>query len=983
MADVSGHGAEGAVAKEPAEYQGNVSNRRGESRTDWPNPLFPDARSAAGARPGALQESSCSVATSSSSSCSIKPAEGRDCAETSLGGSASYGRTREGAGASGEDSAACAPAQLDGRKGKKALARGSVSGGHEAVEGGENLEDRIPCPVDPRHSIYLGRVSAHVRKCTKIRDMAFAHLLPFVLPGCNCGETGEANGKAERAIDQASKREGSNSSVRFSGDDQPRKPGAGDGEPIETIVETVRSEGAAADTKPDTSSPSPRITVCISPSSSACLSPSPLPPLDIEELHKRVLRAVKQCCEELGLSLSLVLPPASDELAQDTEEVERHERYGWNPAAELLRAAAVSEQRATHERDDLTSTRAEKTGHTEHEGSVVSDTLGRKRGTDAEEERRASILMDCITRASKAAAQHRQRQRRGSVSDPAEPQNGEGSTEGMFPLAFSTSFLESLGLSPLAWLRKVMALMDKHDEQNAQLVAICALVGFLPTSRDALQSLLVVELGAGKAALTRWLATWTVAAFADAAKRRASATQASGGQPEEACVPGDEHPKKRERAAADDEISHEKVNPDVSLQTEERDRGKVVGVRFVVVEREARRNAKELKDEEMQSMSAKRIRSENHFKKRKHAGAMEAASSEGGERQDDQNGSREDPRFVRHVVRLRIDISDFDLRAMLRYMNLGDSRALRQPHIPSFFKLLHQHNCCLFPRRSAPIREPIDSDPTRLEGDVTQADGRNATKQASTNRNDDLSKDGELLPGVAPTRRRSPEKQENACTPQQAPTLRDQFCDSEASLDAYWELTKQLGFKGGADMKEMENCLESHFLNKPAERVLGVAKHLCGGGTDVALRCFVRCRKAFTEIKAMCPRQSTGDSGLQREAVAEAGPRRIVDPSEVSLCLCIAPCCHHRCDEQSFVGVEILRKLGFADEEFPRLAAATGWATGASGDKQRTGSLIKRLLDLCRLIWLRKEGFESATMRRFASSSCSPENFVILASAGS
>ncbi|CBZ50138.1 ubiquitin, related [Neospora caninum Liverpool] len=825
MADVSGHGAEGAVAKEPAEYQGNVSNRRGESRTDWPNPLFPDARSAAGARPGALQESSCSVATSSSSSCSIKPAEGRDCAETSLGGSASYGRTREGAGASGEDSAACAPAQLDGRKGKKALARGSVSGGHEAVEGGENLEDRIPCPVDPRHSIYLGRVSAHVRKCTKIRDMAFAHLLPFVLPGCNCGETGEANGKAERAIDQASKREGSNSSVRFSGDDQPRKPGAGDGEPIETIVETVRSEGAAADTKPDTSSPSPRITVCISPSSSACLSPSPLPPLDIEELHKRVLRAVKQCCEELGLSLSLVLPPASDELAQDTEEVERHERYGWNPAAELLRAAAVSEQRATHERDDLTSTRAEKTGHTEHEGSVVSDTLGRKRGTDAEEERRASILMDCITRASKAAAQHRQRQRRGSVSDPAEPQNGEGSTEGMFPLAFSTSFLESLGLSPLAWLRKVMALMDKHDEQNAQLVAICALVGFLPTSRDALQSLLVVELGAGKAALTRWLATWTVAAFADAAKRRASATQASGGQPEEACVPGDEHPKKRERAAADDEISHEKVNPDVSLQTEERDRGKVVGVRFVVVEREARRNAKELKDEEMQSMSAKRIRSENHFKKRKHAGAMEAASSEGGERQDDQNGSREDPRFVRHVVRLRIDISDFDLRAMLRYMNLGDSRALRH----------------------------------------------------------------------------------------------------EASLDAYWELTKQLGFKGGADMKEMENCLESHFLNKPAERVLGVAKHLCGGGTDVALRCFVRCRKAFTEIKAMCPRQSTGDSGLQREAVAEAGPRRIVDPSEVSLCLCIAPCCHHRCDEQSFVGVEILRKLGFADEEFPRLAAATGF----------------------------------------------------------
>lgn len=45
--------------------------------------------------------------------------------------------------------------------------------------------DRIPCPMDGSHSIYALRLQAHLKKCTKARDIAFSHCLPFMQPGAN------------------------------------------------------------------------------------------------------------------------------------------------------------------------------------------------------------------------------------------------------------------------------------------------------------------------------------------------------------------------------------------------------------------------------------------------------------------------------------------------------------------------------------------------------------------------------------------------------------------------------------------------------------------------------------------------------------------------------------------------------------------------------------------------------------------------------
>ncbi|RQX67472.1 methyltransferase TRM13 [Toxoplasma gondii CAST] len=915
------HGA----AMEAGDPSRSVPTSKEESRIHWSNPMLSEASSSSGAQSRSFPNVPSSISLSSSSLSSNRPTEGRERGGVSRVESTAPAGSRVGAGVPGEGSDASLFTETGTRKDKKDLPCMSQFSCREAGECREiSTADRIPCPVDPRHSIYLSRVSAHVRKCTKIRDMAYAHLLPFVLPGCNCGEQIQENAQCE-SRQQADAQLGTPSS-------SPPPPGE-------------------------------KVPFC----SPACASSSSLLPFDIDELHQKVFQAVKQCCEEVSLPLSVILPPSPEEAEEASNEMGKEgERNGCNPAAELLRAAAGSE--------DLPLPEVEQAKETGRDGSLGSAARDRTHAdSDTEEEKRASILVDCIARASKAAAQHRQRQRQGPAGDQADSQGEASSPAGVFPLAASASSLQSLGMSPLEWLRKVVTFMDKHDVQNAQLVALCALAGFLPTSQEALKGLVVVELGAGKAALTRWLATWTASAFADTARTRFVGTKKDQG-----CNSGKEcqiearHSPEAECTATGEDMSP-KVNLDVSLQPKEPgSETNVVGVRFVVVEREARRNAKELKDEQMQSMSSTRIRSENHFKKRKQDHATDRVLASEGERHGNEAFGHQAPRFVRHVIRLRIDISDFDLGAMLRYMNLGDAHALRQPHVPSFFKLLRQHNCRLFPRRPSPLRQTTASDSSWPEDEATQTNGcNNRCEQISRNRNTDSSKSNEMVPEVGPEKRRALEKPETASPTEQAATLANYPHDNDASLDAYWELTKQLGSKGGADIKETELCLKSHFLNKPAQRVLGVAKHLCGGGTDVALRCFVRCRRAFF----------TRDSGMQREDAGASGSKSTGVSSEVSLCLCIAPCCHHRCDEQSFVGLEVLRRLGFADNEFARLAAATGWATGACGVKQRTGSLIKRLFDLCRLIWLREEGFQSATIRKFASSSCSPENFVILASA--
>lgn len=138
----------------------------------------------------------------------------------------------------------------------------------------------------------------------------------------------------------------------------------------------------------------------------------------------------------------------------------------------------------------------------------------------------------------------------------------------------------------------------------------------------------------------------------------------------------------------------------------------------------------------------------------------------------------------------------------------------------------------------------------------------------------------------------------------------------------------------------------------PPQRVLACAKHLCGGATDVALR-------------SLRP---------GRRGVAAA--------------VCIATCCHHRCDSTSYVNLPFLRGLGLCEHEadFEQLAAAAGWAVGGRVDareQRRIGMMAKRILDLGRVAWLRDElGLADAHLAAYVSKDVTPENMAILAGIG-
>lgn len=78
--------------------------------------------------------------------------------------------TAEAKGAAASGPAAAAP---EG----EVLSRNRINSGRHGK--------RIACPMDSSHSIYAQRLQAHLKKCTKARDIAFSHCLPFMQPGAN------------------------------------------------------------------------------------------------------------------------------------------------------------------------------------------------------------------------------------------------------------------------------------------------------------------------------------------------------------------------------------------------------------------------------------------------------------------------------------------------------------------------------------------------------------------------------------------------------------------------------------------------------------------------------------------------------------------------------------------------------------------------------------------------------------------------------
>ncbi|CAL5206720.1 unnamed protein product [Lathyrus oleraceus] len=171
---------------------------------------------------------------------------------------------------------------------------------------------------------------------------------------------------------------------------------------------------------------------------------------------------------------------------------------------------------------------------------------------------------------------------------------------------------------------------------------------------------------------------------------------------------------------------------------------------------------------------------------------------------------------------------------------------------------------------------------------------------------------------------------------------------------------------------------------------LATGKHLCGSATDLTLRC------CFPEYRK--------DSSEQHTTNISFGG------------LAIATCCHHLCQWKHYTNKEFFLDLGMTKEEFHAITWFTSWAVDATHDsdlpdttncithlqsikeqgngytdgvekiisemeaakRAALGFKCKWIIDIGRLMWLRKLGLE-AMLVRYVQPSISPENHLLLA----
>ncbi|EZA50432.1 hypothetical protein DMN91_009904 [Ooceraea biroi] len=156
---------------------------------------------------------------------------------------------------------------------------------------------------------------------------------------------------------------------------------------------------------------------------------------------------------------------------------------------------------------------------------------------------------------------------------------------------------------------------------------------------------------------------------------------------------------------------------------------------------------------------------------------------------------------------------------------------------------------------------------------------------------------------------------------------------------------------------------------------VGIAKHLCGTATDLAIRCLVKSMN---------------------------------DEPKVNVCgLVVAFCCHHKCEYSSYIGKEYLQQCGFTADEFPVLCKIVSWATCGGrlkndaksqhevfneqhsgkdidqssellNEREFVGRKAKTLLNWGRLVFLQSVGFQ-AELFYYTSTNVSLENMCIVA----
>ncbi|KAL8446696.1 hypothetical protein Emag_004644 [Eimeria magna] len=599
---------------------------------------------------------------------------------------------------------------------RPAAAKAAASSGHPNEDTGEREAEgtisknrlssgrhgeRIPCPMDGSHWIYALRLQAHLKKCTKARDIAFSHWLPFMQPGANLPLRSEQKDMREQY------------------EEEPQEP---------------QKEHAARTEAPEAAVP---------------LTP---------EFEAKVVDAYTQCAALLcGRAASATAVPAADESA--SPEVPR-EATRQLPAAKYIDKCYGGKQKDTQSSgvDAVLMLRA----------AADACRVPLRNKASSAEDSSVAVLEAEIERASRLQQQEQH------------------------------SLLQQL-------LQQLQGKLNKHQQQMLQLLAVCLYEEYL--TPHACDQTLALELGAGKGDLTRWLCCWSAVAVA---ARAAAAAAAADGVAE--------------------------AGPDCSSTAAASARH--AGIRCIVVDREARRYCKEAKDKTYRSPNSKR--SVNHPAARDAAAEeRNAASTASATATAAKNNNAYNPLLdegdsakLSEVKKARKDLAAIsDARAgatacssaCINSSNnsIGNSSSIRDPaeadKVEPFPPVRLRMDIADF-SLSALMNFIVGGGPLRVkgrgdsEGYAVKQDAAEQLREATTIQEE---------PTTSVTRRHDGSEPRLLCSV------------DDGSVDDFFQLAQALGEGGGPDMKKIDKTLEEHFKNSGITRVIGVAKHLCGGGSDV------------------------------------------------------------------------------------------------------------------------------------------------------
>lgn len=127
------------------------------------------------------------------------------------------------------------------------------------------------------------------------------------------------------------------------------------------------------------------------------------------------------------------------------------------------------------------------------------------------------------------------------------------------------------------------------------------------------------------------------------------------------------------------------------------------------------------------------------------------------------------------------------------------------------------------------------------------------------------------------------------------------------------------------------------------QKVVVTGKHLCGGATDLALRCAVN-------TLAPLPPTAPGLAAVELSAAAQPTQDTLGAQGGTLRGIAIATCCHHRCDEQSYLSSAWLHRV-FAESSQGGVGVEGGEQLGGGangGSIAGRGGRVK--FDLVRLV---------------------------------